>query len=334
MKKWLTLPLLLVFMTACNDGTDEMYNNSFRDGLDYIAAEDFIRAEVYFEQALEARPDDQRTQDFIDQLKHYQQALEYFDMEQYADSMEELEFVLDTENGSAGMAAKAQDMFDNAQLELEKLTVEAETEADEEDEEAKPEVEEAEPEKDINSEELVEDDLEIDTLEKEQPEKNETDQSDAEVEQVDMVVAEETEKATESNSSVESEPEAAAYAFEDFQGYYANFEGEPYNSEMVHLIIITDSKYYDIVIGWGEYAAYDIVDYSVDDNSLFIAYNPPETEEIGMELDAGSISYSMYENSNSEKELISQYSHTYYPLTKTDFINTGLNPAIGELGEF
>ncbi|GEK90339.1 hypothetical protein SAMN04488100_1582 [Alkalibacterium putridalgicola] len=327
----MTLALLLVLTTACNDETDELYNNSFQGGLDYIAAEDFIRAEVYFEQALEAHPDDQRTTDMIYQIQHYLKAVEHFDLEQYADSMEELEFVLDTENGSAGMAAKAQDMFDNAQLELEKLTVEAETEADEE---SKPEVEEAEPEKDIDAEELVEDDVETGTSEEEQSEENVTDESDAEVEQVNMVVAEETEQATESSSTVEEKPEEAAYTFEDFHGYYANFEGEPYNSEMVHLIIITDSKYYDIVIGWGEYAAYDIVDYSVDENSLFIAYDPPETEEIGMELEAGSISYSISENSNSDKELISQYSYTYYPLTEADFINTGLNPAIGELGEF
>ncbi|GEK90337.1 hypothetical protein SAMN04488100_1584 [Alkalibacterium putridalgicola] len=99
MSKWLTLPVLLVLVTACNDGTDEIYNSSFQDGLDHIAAEDFVRAEVYLEQALDARPDDQRTIDLMFQIKHYQKAVEHFDRGEFDNSLEELDRVIDTENG-------------------------------------------------------------------------------------------------------------------------------------------------------------------------------------------------------------------------------------------
>lgn len=129
MSKLIILPLLLVFIMGCNDGAEEAYNNSFNNGLDSIASEDFVRSEVYFEQALDARPDDQRALSIIYQLKQYQEAENNYDLEKYDESLENIEHVINTQNGSSGMTSKAQNLKDKVQLAAKQLTTTVEFEA-------------------------------------------------------------------------------------------------------------------------------------------------------------------------------------------------------------
>lgn len=310
-KLWLILSLFLVFMTGCNEGTDEAYNESFQNGLDYIAAEDFIRAEVHLEQALEARPDDERAINLISQIQHYMKAMEYYNLEEYDATIDELDYVIHTDNGSSGLVAKAQDMIDRVELTMDEITalIEADTE----------------------TEALLDADKEAEGQPEETEDETITDQSNILENQVEAAAAEEMESAI--SSTVDTDPETVEYHFEDFHGYFANFEGEPYYSELVHLIILTDSKYYDLVIGWGEFAGFNIVNYEVNANNLFIEYEP-ESEEGGMELFPGSANYTLTNSEDNYKQLINQNGFIYYALTAEDFFDTGLNPDIGELGNF
>lgn len=49
MSKWLVLIIVLLGLSGCKDESGEAYTMSIQNGLDYLAAEDYNRAEGYFE---------------------------------------------------------------------------------------------------------------------------------------------------------------------------------------------------------------------------------------------------------------------------------------------
>lgn len=74
MRKVLFIGLLLILiLSGCNQ---EVYNNSIQKGLDFIASEEFKKAEGAFEIALSEKKQDERATALLEQTRNYQDALQ------------------------------------------------------------------------------------------------------------------------------------------------------------------------------------------------------------------------------------------------------------------
>lgn len=242
MKRWFLFPLLLIILTGCNDSSEEAYNNSFQNGLDYIAAEDFIRAEVHFEQALEVKPDDERATRMLSQIELYQSAMSYFDSEQYDESIEELLKLKDIKDGSTGMIAIADRFIATAEEAIENLSVEtsdveaAEIETEDNDEY------EIEEEESTNDDEIVLEDVQI--------ENTEIENSD------DVESSEEINKTSENT-------------FGNYVGNYLMFYSEPFTSDPDYIFVLTENAIYSGMMS-SEWVMGNINQHWVDDDILHL----------------------------------------------------------------
>src|SRR5699024_3327530 len=65
--------LILIVLIGCSN--DDVYNNSIQKGLDYMASEEYKKAESAFELALDEKPDDEKATALLGQTVNNQESL-------------------------------------------------------------------------------------------------------------------------------------------------------------------------------------------------------------------------------------------------------------------
>ncbi|WP_088036119.1 hypothetical protein [Evansella clarkii] len=109
MRKVLFIGLLFILiLSGCNQ---EVYNNSIQKGLDFIASEEFKKAEGAFEIALSEKKQDERAAALLEQTRNYQdalQALEEGDLDLAANNAEKV--TKETE-GSEALIKKTEEIY-------------------------------------------------------------------------------------------------------------------------------------------------------------------------------------------------------------------------------
>lgn len=94
-------------MVGCGNADREAYNEAIQKGLDSLSAEQYEKAEAYFEIALENQPDDAKAQAYLAQTQIYREAKNLYDSKEYAAALEKAQQVVETDNGLEGLIAKA-----------------------------------------------------------------------------------------------------------------------------------------------------------------------------------------------------------------------------------
>lgn len=116
---------IIVILMGCSN--DEAYNNSLQKGLDYIASEEFQKAEGAFESALDEKKDDVKATVLLNQTKSYQNAMVALEEGELELAVEEAEKVTKEENGSNALVKKAEDILlsiEGLEVTLDELTKE------------------------------------------------------------------------------------------------------------------------------------------------------------------------------------------------------------------
>lgn len=282
LKKWIAMPIILILISGCNNGNDEAYNKFFQDGLDYVAAEDFIRAEIQLERALESRPNDPKSMNLLDQVQLYQKAVDYYSLEQFDKSLEELERVIEVEDGSIGMITKAQNFIERIHMILDEKTAQAEKEDEIESEDRSDFDEEVDNQSEEKSDEKL-------TVNRENQSNNDENHSESATEESAVVA--------DNSNPIEELTKTADYTFEDFQGAYVMFESVPFESRLYYIIEIFESKIHQ---GWfeSEYYVTLIDSYWIEENTLFV--NGTSLDFEGSPESTDIYEYSIRENERLE----------------------------------
>ena len=105
-KRYLLIAGLLL-LVGCGNAGQEAYNEAIQKGLDILSAEQYEKAEAYFEIALENQPDDEKAKAYLAQTQIYREAKVFYDSKEYAEALEKAQQVVDSENGLEGLIAKA-----------------------------------------------------------------------------------------------------------------------------------------------------------------------------------------------------------------------------------
>ena len=105
-KRYLLIAGLLL-LVGCGNADQEAYNEAIQQGLDILSAEQYEKAEAYFEIALENQPDDEKAKAYLAQTQIYREAKDFYDSKEYAEALEKAQQVVDSENGLEGLMAKA-----------------------------------------------------------------------------------------------------------------------------------------------------------------------------------------------------------------------------------
>lgn len=114
------LLFLSLFLSGCDSNNVNQYNESIQTGLDYLAAEDYARATIQFEQALEDMPDDDRAGALLNQTVHYEKALKATENSDNEDTLEEAKNVINFTEGSKGLIFKAESLIEELQTDSDK----------------------------------------------------------------------------------------------------------------------------------------------------------------------------------------------------------------------
>lgn len=111
---------VMIFLAGCSNGSDEVYNNAIQNGLDVLATGEYLKAETYFELALEEKPDSAKAESLLTQTTSFNEALGFFDSESYQEAIEKSEEVMTFEDGSNALITKASELIEeiNKQLRL------------------------------------------------------------------------------------------------------------------------------------------------------------------------------------------------------------------------
>lgn len=99
---------ILTILMGCSN--DETYNKAIQKGLDYLASEEFQKAEGSFESALDEKKDDQKATALLEQTIHYQAALEALDEEDLDNAKEKAGKVISIDNGSSALIKKSEEI--------------------------------------------------------------------------------------------------------------------------------------------------------------------------------------------------------------------------------
>lgn len=103
------------------------YNNAIEKGLDYIASEEYEKAESAFELALDEKKKDEKATALLNQTKSYQTAIKALEAGNIQLAVEEAEKVSKEENGSNALVKKAEEIIASTkelQTALDELTKE------------------------------------------------------------------------------------------------------------------------------------------------------------------------------------------------------------------
>lgn len=104
--RYLTLAGLLL-LAGCGNADQEAYNEAIQKGLDNLSAEQYEKAEAYFEIALETQPEDEKATAYLAQTQICREAKGFYDSKEYAEALEKAQQVVESENGLEGLIATA-----------------------------------------------------------------------------------------------------------------------------------------------------------------------------------------------------------------------------------
>ena len=105
-KRYLLIAGVLL-LVGCGNADKEAYNDAIQKGLDILSAEQYEKAEAYFEIALENQPDDEKAKSYLAQTQIYREAKDFYESKEYAEALEKAQQVVDSKNGLEGLIAKA-----------------------------------------------------------------------------------------------------------------------------------------------------------------------------------------------------------------------------------
>ncbi|WP_100403605.1 hypothetical protein [Bacillus sp. FJAT-42315] len=103
---------IAMLLTACGtkqDAGNEDYEKNIQKGLDAVAEDNFGKAEVLFEFALDARPSDQSAKAYLEQVVLIQQANEDVEDNKVKEALKSLESAIEYKEGSKVISAKAEE---------------------------------------------------------------------------------------------------------------------------------------------------------------------------------------------------------------------------------
>ncbi|EGP5301835.1 hypothetical protein EAC14_11890 [Enterococcus faecium] len=106
-KVFLMFGLMIILMSGCGNNK-ETYNNAIQSGLDSLAAEEYEKAEVHFEMAVEEGVDDGKAENLLKQTVNYRKAKSALEKEDLPSSEELANLVINQENGSEALIMKAE----------------------------------------------------------------------------------------------------------------------------------------------------------------------------------------------------------------------------------
>lgn len=105
--KIVIIALNLILLVGCASANIEEYNAALQKGLDVLALEDYKKAEVYFELALEEKPEDPKATAYLEQTRAYSEAVEAFESKDFETAKLKAESVIVYEDGLESLIAKA-----------------------------------------------------------------------------------------------------------------------------------------------------------------------------------------------------------------------------------
>lgn len=129
-KKVLISIVLFIILVGCSN--DDAYNNAIEKGLDYIAIEEYKKAESAFELALDEKKDDEKATALLEQIGYYQELLHAIEDKEWDIVDEKANEIIKIKGGSSALISKAKD------------AIELSNEVQEDDKLAKDEIEQAE----------------------------------------------------------------------------------------------------------------------------------------------------------------------------------------------
>lgn len=109
MKKTLFILFTTLLLIGCSN--DESYNNALQKGLDYIANEEYQKAESAFELALDEKKDDEKATALFNQVVFYQEAINAMENNELDLAKESAEKVIKLEGGSSALVNKSEDVI-------------------------------------------------------------------------------------------------------------------------------------------------------------------------------------------------------------------------------
>ena len=113
-------------LLGCGQTNDAEYIEHITAGLDYLSLEDYTRAEIQFEQALDIKPEDIEASAYMNQSSHFNRALDAFDKADHEQALVEANHVIDYDHGSRALVAKAETLI----ADIEALTSSKSSEVD------------------------------------------------------------------------------------------------------------------------------------------------------------------------------------------------------------
>ena len=74
--KLIFVSIMILFLQGCADNNSK-FNDYLEKGLDSLITEDYAKAEVYFENAVEINNEDRKAQNLLEQTKYMKSAVYY-----------------------------------------------------------------------------------------------------------------------------------------------------------------------------------------------------------------------------------------------------------------
>lgn len=228
-KYYLMVGISLVGLVGCSQNDAEnTVNNAMQQGMDYIAMEEYEKAEAAFEIAMEEDSQETKASKILEELELLQKSSTALEEESYDEALEHSGDLKMSENGSQALVEKGEEIFQQGESAVASVN---------------------EEEKEETSDEDAND---IETIEAEAPQEEEEDQSSLESEDSSEISEEETDHVNENEEEVDEYDITTDYspeeAIKDLEEYTGIEDGQD-NGDVYYSYDI-EPIYNDLGIGW------------------------------------------------------------------------------------
>lgn len=100
---------LFIFTVLVGCSNDEAYNNAIQKGLDYVASEEYSKAESAFELALDEKKEDEKATVLLSQTIDYQELIKAMEEGEFDLAKEKAHAVIELEGGSSALVKKSEE---------------------------------------------------------------------------------------------------------------------------------------------------------------------------------------------------------------------------------
>ncbi|MCA9766753.1 MAG: hypothetical protein KC455_10100 [Carnobacterium sp.] len=108
--------IVLFFVVGCSNKSEEIYNSAIQKGLDNLASENYDKAIVSFEIALEEKAGDKQAKDLKSQTEYFDIALKSFEAGNLEKTSENVERVKIIKHGSEALVKKSNDIIEEIKV--------------------------------------------------------------------------------------------------------------------------------------------------------------------------------------------------------------------------